>query len=83
MSKTIWELEEEVRTQLRDFSSGSHALAISGLDDAVKWAELKRGQLTVIYIKGMAKVTVHARVDDKVMEITSVSLDHICWGLHD
>jgi hypothetical protein len=76
MSKTIWELEEEVRRQLRDVSSGSHAVAVGGLDDAV--AELKRGQLTVIYIKGMAKAAV--RVDDKDMEITSASLDHICWG---
>jgi hypothetical protein len=85
MDKSILELEEEVRRQLREVRSGSRALAVSGLDDAVKWVELKRAtddiKLTVIYIKGI-KITVHAQVDESGnVTITSASLDQMpCWG---
>ena len=88
MPKSIWELEEEVRRQLLsgvDF--GGRVLSVAGLEaggDLIKWAKLEgenNKMLTVVYVKGMAIVTVHALVRyDESVEITSVSLGKMTCG---
>ncbi len=86
MSKSIWELEEEVRRLLAsgvDFGEG-RVLGVSGLDDVLKWVKLEgdtHRRLMVVYVKGTARVTVYARIhDDGSVEITTVSLDKMCGG---
>ena len=72
----IWELEEEVRHKLQhgvDF--GGRALAVAGLDDAVRWVKLEGNLLEVIYIKGSARLTIHAAVGGGRVEIMSATLD--------
>jgi hypothetical protein len=81
----IWELEAEVRRMLQsgvDF--GGSILAVAGLDDAVRWAKLQGGMLEVIYIKGSARVTVHAAVGGGRAAVMSAALDGMpCGGPHD
>jgi hypothetical protein len=87
MSKSIWELEAEVRRQLREgVDFGGRVAGVAGLEggDVIKWVKLEgdvHKRLLVVYIKGTARVTVTALVrDDGVVEITSVSLDKMCGG---
>jgi hypothetical protein len=87
MTKSIWELEAEVRRQLGEgVDFGGRFVGVSGLvgDDLIKWVKLEGNthrRLLVVYVKGTARVTVGALVrDDDSIEITSVSLDKMCGG---
>ncbi|MFZ8809515.1 MAG: hypothetical protein ACO2PN_15600 [Pyrobaculum sp.] len=72
----IWELEKEVRHKLqRGISFGNRALAVAGLEDAAKWVKLEDNLLEVIYIKGFARLTIHAAVGGGKLEIMSATLD--------
>jgi hypothetical protein len=84
MTKSIWELEAEVRRILAggaDFNG--RVVAVVGLDgdDVIKWVKLEgetHKRFMAVYIKGTARVTVTALVRDDRVEITSVSLDKMC-----
>jgi hypothetical protein len=89
MTKSIWELEAEVRRQLEEgVDFGGRVAGVSGLagGDLIRWVKLEGDaggahRLLVVYIKGTARVTVGALVyDDGRVEITSVSLDKMCGG---
>jgi len=87
MTKSIWELEAEVRRQLGEgVDFGGRVVGVSGLvgDDLIRWVKLEgdtHRRLLVVYVKGTARVTVGAIVhDDGRVEITSVSLDKMCGG---
>jgi hypothetical protein len=92
MPKSIWELEAEVRRQLAEgVDFGGRVVGVGGLvgDDLIRWVKLEgdthkgdtHRRLLVVYVKGMARVTVGAVVrDDDSIEITSVSLDKMCGG---
>jgi hypothetical protein len=84
MTKSIWELEAEVRRILAggvDFDG--RVVGVAGLDgdDVIKWVKLEgdaHKRFMVVYIRGTARVTVTALVRDDRVEITSVSLDKMC-----
>jgi hypothetical protein len=79
MAKSIWELEEEVRRQLRrGVELEGHKVAISVGTDMFTWVDLKEDRLMVVYIKDTYRVTVHASVRGDSVEILSVSLDTMC-----
>ncbi len=87
MTKSIWELEAEVRRMLQsgvDFDG--RILAVAGLDgdDVIKWVKLEGDvsrRFMAVYVKGTARITVTASVrEDGRVDITSVSLDKMCGG---
>jgi hypothetical protein len=81
MPKSIWELEEEVRRQLRSgVDLGGRVVGASVGTDMFTWVKLERDRLVVAYLKDTYMLTVTAAVRDggERVEILSLSLDRLC-----